>query len=90
MKVGYVNSFLVQANLPRIDHKNLIETLSVVCDRIAKVYAGREIRSKVAMKAAEAQVPFFFFRLRLSKLKNIFYEDSCILLHFFRLSLRII
>jgi len=55
-KVSYVNALLLQAKLPTIDHKNLIETLSVVCDRIAKVYASRDIQSRVAMKAAEAQV----------------------------------
>lgn len=55
-KISFVNEFLAQASLPVIDHKNVIETTSVVCDRIAKVYAGREVNSRVTLKAAQAQL----------------------------------
>jgi len=55
-KIFYVNAFLLQYNFPAIDHKNIIDTLSVVVDKIAKVFAGREIHSKLMMKGLELQL----------------------------------
>jgi len=80
MKISFVNEFLAQASLPVIDHKNVIETTSVVCDRIAKVYAGREVNSRVTLKAAQAQVCVrrFSEMLASNQLINLifFYVDT--------------
>jgi hypothetical protein len=55
-KVFYVNSFLLQYSYPPIDHKHLIDTSSVVIDRLVRDYLVYDVESRIFMKQAESQL----------------------------------
>ena len=55
-KVFDVNSFLLQYSYPPIDHKHLIDTSSVVIDRLVRDYLSYDVESRMLMKQAESQL----------------------------------